>query len=206
MNMDGPTLAIIFATFFGPIAAVQAQKWIEAITRKRSEKIAVFASLMYTRGTRLSMEHVQALNRIELAFYKDKNVMSAWSAYLDILSVPETSENSVYLQGRRDDLFVDLLYAISQRLGYPFTKTEIKNSTYRPKAHVDLENSQQNVLAGLAGLVNGTRVLRVANVEDVAGGSNLVRQEPQEPTQPPPQPAHPAARNRLMVPPEIPKN
>ena len=76
-KLDGPTIAIIFATFFGPIVAVQAQKWIENFREKKREKKYVFAMLMYTRGTRVSPEHVQALNRIELAFYRDMAVMNA---------------------------------------------------------------------------------------------------------------------------------
>jgi len=56
MSFDGPTIAMIAATVIGPIAAVQAQKWVEKFRERRNEKMRVFAALMYTRGTRLSLE------------------------------------------------------------------------------------------------------------------------------------------------------
>jgi hypothetical protein len=95
---------MIAATVIGPIAAVQAQKWVEKFRERRNEKMRVFAALMYTRGTRLSLEHVQALNRIELAFHKDPKVMAAWRAYLDNLSQTVTPENQTYVWGERDRL------------------------------------------------------------------------------------------------------
>ena len=50
----------------------------------------IFRTLMATRATRLSAEHVQALNGIELTFYgggkKEKKVLEAWKAYHDHLN------------------------------------------------------------------------------------------------------------------------
>jgi len=52
---------IILATLFGPIAAVQAQKWIERAREKRASKVNIFNTLMATRGIRIaSMDHVKA--------------------------------------------------------------------------------------------------------------------------------------------------
>jgi hypothetical protein len=167
MNQDAANVAIIFATFFGPVAAVQAQKWIEAYRRERNVKESVFSALMYTRGTRISAEHVQALNRIELAFYKTKDVMAAWRYYLDALSEHETPENQNVVWGRRDDRFVEMLYVMSQQLGYPFTKTDLKNSAYRPQAHVDLESSQKKLLDFLAEISDGKRRFPVSVSQEV---------------------------------------
>jgi uncharacterized protein DUF6680 len=67
--MTGWEIAIIAAaTIAGPILAVQAQKWVERATERRRGQLQVFYWLMATRATRLSNEHVQALNRIELVF------------------------------------------------------------------------------------------------------------------------------------------
>ena len=56
-------------------------------------------------------------------------------------------KNLAYVLGKRDEKFIELLYAMSKLLKYPFTETEIKRSAYRPEAHVVLENSQKKVLA-----------------------------------------------------------
>jgi hypothetical protein len=162
--MDISTIAVVVATVVGPIAAVQTQKWIERQTEKRRERKLVFAALMYTRATRVSTEHVQALNRIELAFYKDKKVMAAWRLYLDILHQVVTEENQGYILGRRDELFVKLLYSMSSLLRYPFTETEIKNSTYRPQIHTDIENKQLQLLNWAISLAEGRQSLPVSAV------------------------------------------
>lgn len=163
MGFDGPTIAMIAATVIGPIAAVQAQKWVERFRESRNEKRWVFAALMYTRGTRLSAEHVQALNRIELAFHKEPTVMAAWRAYLDSLGQSVTPEAQTYVWGERDKLFIDLLYQMSKLLKFPFTSTEIKNSTYSPIAHGEMEVMHLKVMTLLAKMADGTDGLPVRN-------------------------------------------
>ncbi|MDP2815120.1 MAG: hypothetical protein Q8O19_00395, partial [Rectinemataceae bacterium] len=46
-------------------------------------KMHVFSTLMATRATTLSPLHVEALNRIDIEFYKDRKVKDAWKALLD---------------------------------------------------------------------------------------------------------------------------
>ena len=58
----------ILAVILGPILAVQAQKAIERWRERRNRKLWVFKTLMATRGSRLSPNHVQALNMIDLEF------------------------------------------------------------------------------------------------------------------------------------------
>lgn len=81
---------LIAATFAGPIAAVQAQKWIERSREKHQRRLTIFHTLMATRAARAnSVEHVQALNSIDLFFdgrgAKVKAVRNAWGVYLDHL-------------------------------------------------------------------------------------------------------------------------
>ena len=69
MNMETKDWIIALATLLGPILAVQAQKWIEGVREQRTRKLRVFTQLMATRAARLSAEHVQAINMIDLVFY-----------------------------------------------------------------------------------------------------------------------------------------
>jgi hypothetical protein len=159
--MDYGTAAIVIATFCGPIAAVQAQKIVENITQKRRDKREVFAALMYTRDTRLSVEHIQALNRIDLAFYGDDTVLEAWRAYLDVLMENPTEDNWPYVVGKRDERFLRLLFSMSKLLRYKFTETEIKNSSYRPNAHREQEQIQLKLVNALSAIAEGRQSLSV---------------------------------------------
>ena len=60
---------MIASTLLGPILAVQAQKWVERARTSGDRRDWIFTTLMATRQTRLSTEHVRALNLIDLAYY-----------------------------------------------------------------------------------------------------------------------------------------
>ncbi|WP_375543587.1 DUF6680 family protein [Leisingera caerulea] len=75
-------LAIVCATFLGPVLAVQIQKWLEKNRGVKERRLAIFRSLMATRAARLSAEHVQALNAVPVEYYGTGNslrkINEAW--------------------------------------------------------------------------------------------------------------------------------
>lgn len=94
MNFSASDLAIIFTTLLRPILAVQIQKIIVKRNFIRTRKVVLFEQLMATRVTRLSPEHVRALNRINIYFYgegenkrtkTESKVLEGWKIYLDHL-------------------------------------------------------------------------------------------------------------------------
>lgn len=155
---------MIAAVLIGPIVAVQLTRHLDDRNEVRNRKLGIFKNLMGTRSYITSWTHVEALNRIDLEFsnkiLKEKDVLDAWKAYLDLLN----NANSMPLEQwttKRIDLFVELLHKMALVLEYDFDKTHIKNSSYAPKAHGDLE-SQQNLIRQMAiELLNGKRPLPV---------------------------------------------
>ncbi|HYM12099.1 MAG TPA: DUF6680 family protein [Bryobacterales bacterium] len=167
--MDWSAVAIVIATFGGPVAAVQIQKYLERHQERRRLKDATFRTLMSTRafGNRTSPEHVQALNGIELTFShgggKDRAVLEAWNAYRDLLNTPESTDTSINqrLYERRDDALWDLLYRMGQAVDYPFDRTYLKNSCYTPVAHGNIWRDQEIIRTGFAALLSGRAALPV---------------------------------------------
>jgi hypothetical protein len=142
--------ALLIATFSGPIAAVQAQKWIERRKERRDRKLWIFHTLMATRAARVSLDHVQALNMVDLAFnnsktQKEKTLIEAWGLYRDHLNDSSgTTEAEVNAwMTRSEDFFIDFLYSISEALGFKFTKVELKRGIYSPRAHSDADFAQR---------------------------------------------------------------
>jgi hypothetical protein len=168
-DMDWSAIAIVIATFGGPIAAVQAQKYLERHRDKRRMKEAAFRTLMATRAfpNRTSAEHVQALNGIEITFAngsnKDRAVVEAWNAYRDVLNTPtsEDAQANARVFERRDDAFWDLLHVMSKAVGYPFDRTAIKNNAYIPILHGDIYRDQEVIRLGVAKLLSGNAYLKV---------------------------------------------
>jgi len=146
LSMDNWLL--IFSTILGPVLAVQAQKWVERVRKRNDRKEWIFNTLMSTRGNRTDVNHVTALNLIELAFYgsnffwkrrtkTEEAVLDAWKEYLDKLNTTLTPETLQIWSAQREELFIELLLAVSNDLGYKFDRVVLKKGAYLPVAHGD---------------------------------------------------------------------
>jgi hypothetical protein len=152
---------MIAAVLAGPIIAVQLTRYLDNRREVRDRKLQVFKTLMATRSYMVSWDHVVALNRIDLEFNgrnrKEKAVIEAWRAYLDLLGDRNLSPEQ--WGGKRIDLMVELLHKMGQVLDYDFDKTHIKNSSYSPKAHGNIEEQQEAIRRGLIELLDGKRAV-----------------------------------------------
>ena len=173
MNIEAKDWIVVIATLLGPIAAVQAQKWIEGIREQRARKLRVFTQLMATRAARLSPEHVQAINMIDLVFYggftlgihrrtrSEQAILDAWKEYHDNLcngaELMEVQQQAHYAQ--REVLFLNLLYAISQDVGFSFDRVQLKRGAYTPMAHEEIEADQHALRKVLLNTLSGESAL-----------------------------------------------
>jgi hypothetical protein len=164
---------IAFATFAGPVFAVQAQKWIEALRERRNRKHWVFNQLMATRKSRLSPDHVQALNMIDLAFYgtkywgfhwrsaEERSVANAWKEYFDALSLESNDANAAAVIDKRDNAFIELLNAIAIDVGYEFDKVQLRRGAYSPVFQERMEDQQNRLREALLAVFEGEKSLRM---------------------------------------------
>ncbi|MEC4337238.1 DUF6680 family protein [Stenotrophomonas pavanii] len=184
MNLDAFSVTIsdgliVFATLAGPILAVQAQKFLEARGASSQRKKAVFETLMATRGAKLSLEHVRALNMIEVTYYGrserlrskgEAEVLSAWREYLDFLS----DVNDRWGEGgfaRREELFLNLLEKMAAELGYQFDRVQLRRGAYSPMAHGRQESEIEELRAAAIKVLTGKSALVVISPDfDVPDG------------------------------------
>ena len=155
-----------FATLMGPVLAVQAQKWIERITERRRRKQLIFETLMATRATRLSLDHVRALNQIELDFVAkgDRAVVTAWRAYADILNEAYADDDEAGVTAwaqRRDDSFLHLMQVMAEALGYKLEKPHIRRGIYYPKGFDLTERRNNFIQEALARVLGGKLPLKM---------------------------------------------
>jgi hypothetical protein len=122
------SLAIVFATFTGPIAAVWVTRLIDDRRAKRARQIDIYRTLMATRRMAISPEHVRALNLIEVEFHGQNPVEDAWRAYIRHLNtvVDAAWENA------RNDLLAVLLSKIAKHLGIVKGEIDMRNGGYAP--------------------------------------------------------------------------
>lgn len=167
--------AVVVSTLLGPILAVQAQKWIESVKAVKSRKSFVFEQLMASRNSRVSAEHVRALNMIDLVFNgsiwfgftirsgSEKRVLDSWREYLDHLNNKGTMDLSHWFSVG-DDLLTNLLFSIGRDVGYKFDKIHIKRGIYTPIAHGEMENELTEIRKSLLSLFKGDSSLNMSVV------------------------------------------
>jgi hypothetical protein len=171
--MEPHDWAIVAATIFGPILAVQAQKWVEMSRLPRELKRSVFQTLMATRQARVSAEHVKALNMVELAFYGSRHfgisrrskgeqrVLDAWHEYHNHLSTKADDASIPIWNVNRDDLFTNLLRGIADELGYTFDRVLLKTGSYSPMAHSELETDLASIRKLVVKILSGENGIKM---------------------------------------------
>jgi hypothetical protein len=149
---------MLLAVLLSPFLAVYANILIERRRQRRERRLLIFKTLMATRASGLSPDHVQALNMIDIEFYgrdkKSKEVLQAWKSYLDHLGDQESYSDNSWVE-RRIDLFIDLIHKMSISLGYDFDKVHIKRTSYFPKGFGELEADQTIIRKGIVAWLKG---------------------------------------------------
>jgi hypothetical protein len=172
-NLELKEWAVIAATLIGPILAVQAQKFLEMMRERRNRKIVLFERLMATRAARVSAEHVRALNMIDLVFYgervfgmqrrsaSEQQILDAWREYHDHLNTKADDGQLPLWAAKGDELFTNLLFAISKDVGYKFDRVQLKRGAYSPVAHEELEAQQAELRHAALSLITGKHALKM---------------------------------------------
>lgn len=167
---------IVGATLLGPILAVQAQKMVERAREATNRRAWVFITLMATRQARVSIEHVRALNSIDLAFYgrrvlgiplrgrRAQAALDAWHDYHAHLSIPidkrpKNEADQRDWDGRGDELFLNLLDRLAAATHFKFERNQLKAGSYSPEAHGTLEFELQALRRLAVDIMQGNRPL-----------------------------------------------
>lgn len=143
-----------------PLIAVQVTEFVNRRRQALERRMWIFRTLMSTRQNRLSIEHVQALNSIDIEFKgrRSQSVVSAWKAYENHLNTAASPD--VWL-ARGNDLFFDLLYEMARSLGYSMDKTDIRSTGYSPMAYGKLNLDQQQLRQYLLEVLEGKRAIPI---------------------------------------------
>jgi len=174
-NNIGMEILVVLAILAGPFIGIWAQSRIDKRRQSKERKLDVFKTLMATRATPLSQEHVRALNRIDMEFFgrKEKKVRNAWNTLLDHFGEgpthpPEPAEgispvnlkkHHLELQKYDNDfarwlertgsLRTKLLKEMGASPGYDFGEVHIRKAAYNPRLHDDIEMTQLSVIKAI---------------------------------------------------------
>ena len=169
---------MVLAVLVSPFLAVFVQRIIEEHKEKRGQKLWVFRTLMATRANKISPEHVQALNSIDLFFDKEgseKEIIEKWEEYLDHLAL-QLHENDPDYKAKLDswtqkgnDLFAELMSLMGKKVGYHFDKVKLKKGIYSPKGHGDIESDIFIIRKGIVDIFAGKAGLPIRPFNVLSG-------------------------------------
>lgn len=159
---------LILAVLIAPFLAVFAQKQIETWKSQRDMKLWIYKTLMASRGASLSLQHVQALNMIDLEYSdknkKEKEVRRIWKEYLDHLASltkdPELQKTALPAWiDKNNDYLAELLQTMGHCFGYNFDKVHIKRGIYIPQGHAEEEREQRELRVHTLKILKGEKPL-----------------------------------------------
>lgn len=179
-----PTLfdyVTLTAIVLGPVVAVLVARQLEANAQSRVRRLSLFRSLMATRRTPTTPEHVTALNTIEVEFHGAKNVIVQYKTHIDLMpeqprldsertDIPDLPYEEVK---RRDEKYnrrvgemrheslAALLHAMADKLGMKMDKHDVFRGGYNPEALAILELEQTVLRRLLVDIASHRRSLPV---------------------------------------------
>jgi hypothetical protein len=154
--------AVVWATFIGPIGAVLITIWRDRRSSKRERRMQIFRSLMATRKININIEHVKALNLIEIEFYKVISVETAWKEYIVFLNSVRSPDQQGIFEKRQQDLLAKLITQIGDHLGYRMGEIDVRDGGYAPEGWRFRDNLQTEMQLYVTALAKGNATLPVA--------------------------------------------
>lgn len=165
----------LIALIAGPVVAVLIARNMDTRRAKHERRMDVFRTLMRTRRTTLSPDHVGALNLVEVEFKDKPTVTTEWIKYFEHLASesPKRSEEEISekmtqeeknrrfdlydkrVGKERDKLLAILLHAIAKVLDFKIEQLEIFEGGYAPQGWNDIEAQQAAIRRFVLGLYFG---------------------------------------------------
>lgn len=187
--MSGADVAVwigfgtFFATFLGPVLAVEVSRRRDIQRAIYQRKLDVFRVLMRTRRKDLSPEYVNALNLIEVEFHDVDPVITCWRRFLDMVSspAPRTANDNVMEIQRRRRIIDEMLTHMAKNLDMKIDKIPVAEGGYNPQGHVDLEIEQANIRQFFNEVALGKKSIPIfVNQEGAEAAARTLISKPEE--------------------------
>ena len=122
---------------------------------------------MATRRTPISNEHVNAINLVEVEFYKCQPVEVAWANYKNHLNDTSRPEDQQWRE-KKENLLAKLLSEIALVLGFKIPAIDIFKGGYAPGGWAVRDALGLNALEFVRDLSTGKKVLplRITDISD----------------------------------------
>jgi hypothetical protein len=161
--MTAADILTLVAILAGPAVGAWLTRRLDDRRELQKRKFDIFRALMRTRKMPIHIDHVSALNLVEVEFVENRNVVSAWKSYLTNLGEPlppvEEKERYDSALKKRDALLTKLLSEIARCLKVEIEQLSILEGNYIPQGWVDEDWEQRLVRRALLDVLSSRRAI-----------------------------------------------
>jgi hypothetical protein len=145
--MDASTIAIVAATFVGPVVAVLITLWYQQYSLSRQARMELFSVLMRNRRNNLATEYVSGLNMVPVHFYNKPKVLERYAGLMATLSDLswKTPDRVPDLIDRANTDLAYLLSEMSKVVRTPVDQIQILKGAYSPQGWQDDADRARNI-------------------------------------------------------------
>lgn len=154
-------IAIVAATFLGPIVATRKADERRVAAEKRSQQMQVFRLMMGHRYQIIHPNYVSGLNMVQIEFSDCPNIMDKYHQFL--VAAGETPASDAKWQ-RMEKATVKLLTEIGKELGYNLEQIDLMSQAYAPQGWFDDARKIREMVDFVSDLSQGRKALPVCAV------------------------------------------
>ena len=112
-------------------------------------------ALWVNRKRPFYIARIDALNMIDIEFFKYKHVRDAWKDLFAHYRDPHPGLNDEQIGQQREELFTTLVFEVSKVTGYDFGRAEIRDNSYVPTLHGKIEETEIETRTRILDLLRG---------------------------------------------------
>lgn len=151
----GNTLLVIVTALCSGLVATLVTVWWQTKYQKKMDKKRIFTILMSKRYEISAEDSVEALNMIDVVFYKSDKVRKAWRDFNETTKAPESETKNQNIS----DKHLRLLEVIAEDIGYKEIRWDDIKQYYYPVGLSDMKRDETvlrrvQIDAGLAQIKN----------------------------------------------------
>ena len=133
-NLGSIFISAVLSGIFATIVTL----WWQNKNQSHQEKVRIFSTLMSKRYDITAEECVQALNMIDVVFYKDEKVRAAWRDFKNATDMPDTEAKPQLITDKR----LKMLEVMAESIGYKNIRWDDIKEYYYPKGLSDSKRDE----------------------------------------------------------------
>lgn len=130
--------SILISAVLSGIFATIVTLWWQNKNQIQQEKVRIFSTLMSKRYDITAEDCVQALNMIDVVFYKDEKVRTAWRDFKNATDMPDTEAKPQVITDKR----LKMLEVMAENIGYKNIRWDDIKEYYYPKGLSDSKRDE----------------------------------------------------------------